>query len=60
MTNYIAKKGKELWPSNEMKKIAWVSDEKIYKEAEKNPIKFWEKLAKEGILWEKPWKACMY
>jgi len=56
MTNYITKKGKELWPSKEMKKIAWVSDEKIYKEADKNPVKFWEKLAKEGILWEKTWK----
>jgi len=56
MTNYITKKGKEFLPSKEMKEIAWVSDEKIYKEADKNPIKFWEKLAKEGIIWEKPWK----
>ncbi len=56
MTNYIIKKGKELWPSKEMKKIAWISDEKIYKEAEKNPIKFWEKLAREGISWESGWK----
>jgi acetyl-CoA synthetase len=56
MINYITKKGGEFWPSNEMKKIAWVSDNKIYKEAEKNPIKFWEKLAEKGITWTKKWK----
>ncbi|HDD71447.1 MAG TPA: acetate--CoA ligase [Candidatus Aenigmarchaeota archaeon] len=49
-------KGKIYWPSKAMKKRAWVSDEKIYKEANKNPIKFWEKLAKEGITWFKKWK----
>jgi len=43
-------------PSKEMKKIAWIKDKKIYKEAEKNPIKFWGKLAREGLKWEKPWK----
>jgi len=53
---YIIKKGKRYWPSKEMKKIAWIKDEKIYKQAAKNPIKFWEKLAKEGLDWEKPWK----
>lgn len=56
MTKYVIKKGGKYWPSKEMKKIAWVKDEKIYKEADKNPIKFWEKLAKEGIAWEKLWK----
>lgn len=39
-----------------MKKIAWVKDSKIYKEAEKDPIKFWGELAKEGITWEEPWE----
>jgi len=53
---YVIKKGDKYYPSDEMKKIAWVKDEKIYKEAEKNPIKFWEKLAEEGITWEKRWK----
>jgi len=56
MVRYVIKKGKEYWPSKEMKKIAWVKDENIYAEAEKNPVKFWENLAKEGIHWEKPWK----
>lgn len=56
MVSYVIKKGNEYWPSKEMKKIAWVSDEKIYKEAEKNPIRFWENLAEEGITWVKKWK----
>ena len=53
---YVIKKGDKFWPSDEMKKIAWVKDEKIYSDASKNPIKFWEKLAKEGISWESTWK----
>jgi len=51
----ITKKAGKYWPSKEMKKIAWVSDDKIYKKADKNPIEFWAKLAKEGITWEKKW-----
>ena len=56
MVKYIIKKSGKFWPSKEMKKIAWVKNSKIFKEADKNPIKFWGKLAKEGISWEKPWK----
>ncbi len=56
MTSYVVKKGKEYWPSKEMKKTAWISDLKIHKEAEKNPVAFWDKLAKEGFVWEKLWK----
>jgi acetyl-CoA synthetase len=52
---YIVKKGRKYWPSKDMKKIAWVKGEKVYKQGEKNPVKFWEKLAKEGIEWEKEW-----
>jgi len=51
MKKYIIKKAGKYWPSNEMKKIAWVKDKKIYSEAEKNPVKFWGELAKEGITW---------
>ena len=51
---YVIKKGDKYYPSDEMKKIALV-DEKIYSEADKNPIKFWEKLAEDGINWEKKW-----
>ena len=53
---YITKKSGKYWPSKEMKKIAWVKDDKIYKQAEKNPVKFWGELAKEGLTWEEPWK----
>jgi acetyl-CoA synthetase len=53
---WVVERNGIFWPSKEMKKIAWVKDEKICKEAEKNPIKFWEKLAKEGISWFKLWK----
>ena len=55
MTNYVIKKNNIYWPSEEMKKIAWVNDPKIYKEADKDPVKFWSKLSKEGIKWEKLW-----
>ncbi|HLC77662.1 MAG TPA: acetate--CoA ligase [Candidatus Nanoarchaeia archaeon] len=56
MVSYVTKKGDMYWPSEEMKKIAWVRDPNIYEEARKNPIKFWEKLAEEGIVWESKWK----
>jgi acetyl-CoA synthetase len=56
MVSYIVKKGDKYWPSNAMKKQAWVSNVSIYKEAEKNPVKFWEEKAREGINWEKLWK----
>lgn len=55
MVNYVVKKGGKYWPSKEMKKIAWVSDESIYKKAAKNPVKFWEEKAKEGLDWFTPW-----
>jgi len=56
MKHYILKKGDKYWPSKEFKKSAWVSDERIYKQAEKAPVKFWAELAKQGLSWEKPWK----
>ena len=43
------------WPSKEMKARAWISSEKVYAEAEKNPKQFWARLAKEGITWFKHW-----
>lgn len=55
-TKWVVKKKNLFWPSEEMKKMAWVNDEKIYREAEKDPIKFWARLSKEGIEWFKPWK----
>ncbi|MGB2762197.1 MAG: acetate--CoA ligase [Minisyncoccales bacterium] len=51
----MIKKGDLYYPSKEIKNSAWLNNEKIYKEGEKDPIKFWENLAKE-IFWFKKWK----
>ena len=53
---YVTKKNGIFWPSNEMKKIANVTDVKIYDKAAKNPIKFWGELTKKGLTWEKEWE----
>ena len=55
-SKYVIKKGNIFWPSDEMKKIANLSDKDIYNKAAKNPIKFWENLAKDGLVWEKLWE----
>ena len=52
---YVVKKGGKYWPSDEMKKVANMTDKNIYARAAKNPIKFWGELAKEGLTWEKEW-----
>ena len=51
----MIKKGDLYFPSEEFKKKAWLKDKKIYRQADKNPVKFWEKLAKE-LFWFKIWK----
>ncbi len=51
----MIKKDGLYYPTEEFKKKAWVSSPEIYKEAKKNPIKFWEKLAEE-LFWFKKWK----
>ncbi|MFH1327061.1 MAG: acetate--CoA ligase [archaeon] len=56
MTKYVVKKSEKYWPSPAMKKIAWITNPNIYKEADKDPIKFWGDLAKEGFVWESPWE----
>src|SRR3989344_3113822 len=56
MVSYVVKKGNKFWPSNDMKKSAWMTNPNIYSQAEKNPVKFWNKQAKEGIVWEKLWE----
>jgi len=50
----MIKKGDLYFPTGEFKKQAWLKSSKIYKTASKNPIEFWEKLAKE-LYWFKPW-----
>ncbi|UCE95173.1 MAG: acetate--CoA ligase [Candidatus Bathyarchaeota archaeon] len=43
------------WPSEEMKKKAWISDESIYEEAAKDPVSFWAERAKKGLEWIQLW-----
>mgnify|MGYP003974648523 FL=1 len=52
---YVVKKGNQFYPSEELKKIANITDPKIYTQAAKDPIKFWGDLAKEGLTWSKDW-----
>ena len=51
----MIKKENLYFPSEEFKKNAWVNDAKIYKDAEKDPVKFWEGLAGE-LTWQKKWQ----
>ena len=51
----MIRKGKLYYPSKDFQKKALVNNASIYKEAEKNPVKFWEKLAVE-LFWFKKWK----
>ncbi len=51
----MIKKGDLYYPNKEFQKKAWLNDKKIYQEATKDPVKFWEKLAKE-LFWFRPWK----
>ena len=51
----MIKRGNYYYPTKEFKKRAWLKSKAIYKETEKDPIKFWEKLAKE-IYWRRKWK----
>jgi acetyl-CoA synthetase len=51
----MIKKGSLYFPTKDFQKKAWLKNNKIYQEAEKNPVKFWEKLAKD-LFWFKKWK----
>ena len=50
----MIKKQNLYYPTKEFASRANVNDKKIYKDALKNPIKFWENLAKE-LFWFKKW-----
>jgi acetyl-CoA synthetase len=43
------------WPSEEMKKKAWIGDDAIYEKAYADPEKFWADLARDGLDWYKEW-----
>lgn len=51
----MIKKGDLYLPTKEIKDRTWIKDKKIYKRALKDPVGFWEDLAKE-IFWQKKWK----
>jgi len=51
----LLKKKDLYYPSKEFQKKAIINNKAIYKKAEKNPLKFWEGLAKE-LKWQKKWK----
>ncbi|MFC1789559.1 acetate--CoA ligase [Patescibacteria group bacterium] len=51
----MIKKDNLYYPTKEFQKNAWANSDKIYKNAQKEPIKFWEKAAEE-IVWKKKWK----
>lgn len=51
----MIKKGELFFPSKDFSKKALVSDKKIYKEALKDPVRFWSDLAKD-ITWSKKWE----
>jgi len=51
----VLKKNNLYYPSEDFKKKALANDKKIYKEADKDPIKFWEGLA-EKLSWQKKWE----
>jgi len=51
----VTKKRDYYVPSKKAKEFFNLTDKNIYKKASKNPIKFWEDLAKKGLTWEKTW-----
>lgn len=52
----MIKKGNLYFPTEEIKRKAFVSDKKIYQRSLKNPVKFWEDLA-EKLFWFRRWKT---
>lgn len=43
----MIKKGDLYYPAKDFREKAWISDDKIYEKAGKDPVGFWEKLAEE-------------
>jgi len=51
----MLKKNNLYYPSEDFKKKALVNDEKIYREAAEDPVKFWEKAGQE-LFWYEKWQ----
>ena len=43
------------WPSEGLKKMAWISDSSVYEKASRDPVGFWAERGREGITWFKEW-----
>lgn len=50
----LKKKGDLYFPSEELKKKAWVKSRDVYDKGSTDPIKFWEELAAK-VYWRKKW-----
>ena len=50
----MKKIGELYYPGAAAKKGAWLKSKAVYAAAEKNPVKFWEDIAKE-LVWRKKW-----
>jgi len=55
MAKWVVREGNVFWPSEEMKKVANISNSDVYEEADKNPVSFWEEKARE-LKWFKEWE----
>ena len=54
----LLKEGRRFPPSKTFVKSAQVASASVYKEAARDPVKFWEKQAKQ-LRWMKPWKKAV-
>jgi acetyl-CoA synthetase len=54
----LLKEGRKFPPPKDFVKQAQVKSAAVYKEANRDPVKFWEKQAKQ-LRWMKPWKKAL-
>ena len=54
----LLQEGRKFPPSKEFATRAVVKTRSVYKEAKRNPVRFWERQAKE-LRWMKPWKKTL-
>jgi acetyl-CoA synthetase len=54
----LLKEGRKFPPPKSFAKAAWVKSSAIYAEARRNPLRFWERQAKE-LRWLKPWRKTL-
>jgi acetyl-CoA synthetase len=54
----LLKEDRKFPPPPGFKKRALVQSEAVYRDAARNPVRFWEQRAKE-LAWFKPWKKAL-